>query len=95
MLGIAYVLSSMNTLEYLDEAEQKPTAEQPKSGAPPPDSKTLGKLGSILSGLKKDSVLAGPGGKLPTEKGKSVTEPPPSKTTVKPHTDAVEKFSMF
>lgn len=89
MLGIAYMLSTVNTMEFLDEKEQKPKEkEQPKSGAPMPDMKSIGKLASIL---------AGPSGKLPTEKGKSVTAPPPSKTTVKPHSDpkVTEKFSMF
>lgn len=103
-LAIAYLTSSYTTLEYLDEKEQKPKEKPdapfsgggvepnpfnpPKSGAPKPDMAQIGKLASIL---------AGPGGKLPTEKGKDVKEPPPSKTTVKPHTDpkVTEKFSMF
>jgi len=87
MLGVAYMVSSFPTLEYLDPKQQKPK-EQPTSGAPKPDMKSIGKLASLL---------AGPGGKLPTEKGKSVTAPPPSKTSVKPHSDpkVTEKFSMF
>jgi hypothetical protein len=86
-LAIAYLTSSFTTLEYLDEKEQTPK-EQPKSGAPKVDAEQIGKLASIL---------AGPGGKLPTEKGKDVKEPPPSKTAVKPHSDpkVTEKFSVF
>jgi hypothetical protein len=90
-LAIAYLTSSFPTLEYLDEKDQKPKKkeeEQPSSGAPKVDMKTVGKLASIL---------AGPGGKLPTEKGKDVKEPPASQTKVKPHTDpkVTEKFSQF
>jgi hypothetical protein len=93
-LGIAYLINSFPTLEYLDEKDQKPTEkEQPDSGAPKVDMKSIGKLASIL---------AGPGGKLPQEKGKDKTEPPPSKTPVKPHTPekpskgvTTEKFSLF
>jgi hypothetical protein len=88
-LGIAYLASSFPVLEYLDAKEQKPKEkEQPKSGAPMPDMKTIGKLASILGGK---------GGKLMTQQGKDVKAPPPSHTAVKPHADpkVVEKFSAF
>ena len=88
-LGIAYVVSSYPTLEYMDES--KPTKEkaQPSSGAPKVDMAQIGKLAQMLS--------KGKGEKLPTEKGKDVTEKPPETQPVKPHVDpkVTEKFTPF
>jgi len=95
-LAIAYVTSSFNVLEYLDEKEQKPTEkEQPKSGAPKPDLKSIGKLADMMKGM---NMPPNKGGKLTAEAGKSVTTPPPpGPTPPKPHSDpkVTEKFSLF
>ena len=93
LAGVAYLTSSYPVLEYLDEKEQAPKKEQPKSGAPKPGMKN--KLMGILEGTK--GLMAGKGEKLPQEKGKDVQAPPPSSTTVKPHSDpkVTEKFSLF
>jgi len=92
-LGIAYLTSSYPVLEYLDEKDQKPKKEQPKSGAPAPDMEQIGKLAGILG----KSGMLGKNGTLPMEKGKDVTAPPPSTAPPKPHVDAkvTEKFSTF
>jgi len=88
-LGIAYLVSSYPTLEYMDES--KPTKEdppQPKSGAPKVDMAQIGKLAQML-GKKGD--------KLPVGKGKDVTEKPAETHPVKPHksTKLEEHFSPF
>jgi hypothetical protein len=86
-LGIAYLVSSYPTLEYLDPKEQKEEKPQPKSGAPKVDVAQIGKLAQML----------GKGSKLPTQKGKDVTEKPPETQPVKPHVDpkVTEKFTSF
>ena len=90
-LGIAYLVSSYPTLEYLDPKEQKEEKEkekpQPTSGAPKVDMAQIGKLAQML----------GKGSKLPTEKGKDVTQKPPETQPVKPHVDPkiTEKFTSF
>jgi hypothetical protein len=86
-LGIAYLVSS--STEYLDPKEQKEEKPQPKSGAPKVDMGQIGKLAQMLG--------KGKGGKLPTEKGKDVTEKPPETQPVKPHVDpkVTEKFTSF
>jgi len=94
LAGVAYLASSYPVLEYLDASDQgPPKKEQPKSGAAKPEVKD--KLMSILNGTS--GLMAGKGEKLPQEKGKDVKTPPPSTTTVKPHTDpkVTEKFSLF
>lgn len=85
-LGIAYLVSSYPTLEYLDPKEQK-EEKQPKSGAPKPDMAQIGKLAQML----------GKGSKLPTQKGKDVTSKPAETQPVKPHVDpkVTEKFTSF
>jgi hypothetical protein len=94
LCGLAYLVSSYPVLEYLDASEQGPKKEQPKSGAPKTDPKDLSKIAELLGGK---GVLAGKGGKLPQEKGKDVTTPPASTSSVKPHSDpkVTEKFSLF
>jgi hypothetical protein len=89
LCGLAYLVSSYPVLEYLDASEQGP-----KSGAPKADPKDLGKLAELLNGK---GLMAAKGGKLPQEKGKDVTTPPSSTTSVKPHSDpkVTEKFSLF
>jgi hypothetical protein len=87
-LGIAYLVSS--STEYLDPKEQKEKEKekpQPKSGAPQVDMAQVGKLAQML----------GKGSKLPTQKGKDVTEKPPETQPVKPHVDpkVTEKFTSF
>jgi hypothetical protein len=91
-LGIAYIVSSYPTLEYMDESKaskDKDTKEkeQPKSGAPKVDMAQIGKLAQML----------GKGSKLPMQKGKDVTEKPPETQSVKPHVDpkVTEKFTSF
>ena len=88
LCGVAYLVSTNPVLEHLDPKEQAPTKEQPKSGAPKPDTAQIGKLASLISGK---------GGKLPQKKGKDETKPPTPTTSVKPHSDpkVTEKFSMF
>ena len=86
-LGIAYLVSSYPTLEYMDESkpkEKEKEKEQPKSGAPK-DLAQIGKLAQML----------GKGSKLPMEKGKDVTQKPPETNTVKPDPKTVEKFTPF
>lgn len=84
-LGIAYLVSSYPTLEFLDPKEQK--EKQPSSGAPKVDMAQVGKLAQML----------GKGSKLPTQKGKDVTEKPAETQPVKPHVDpkVTEKFTSF
>ena len=85
-LGIAYLVSSYPTLEFLDPKEQK-EKPQPSSGAPKVDMAQVGKLAQML----------GKGSKLPTQKGKDVTEKPAETQPVKPHVDpkVTEKFTSF
>jgi len=85
-LGIAYLVSS--STEYLDPKEQKEKGKpQPKSGAPQVDMAQIGKLAQML----------GKGSKLPTQKGKDVTQKPHETQPVKPHVDpkVTEKFTSF
>jgi len=85
-LGIAYLVSSYPTLEYMDESKPKEKEkEQPSSGAPKVDMAQVGKLAQML----------GKGSKLPVEKGKDVTQKPPETNTVKPDPKTVEKFTPF
>lgn len=85
-LGIAYLVSY--STEYLDPKEQKEKEKpQPSSGAPKVDMAQVGKLAQML----------GKGSKLPTQKGKDVTEKPAETQPVKPHVDpkVTEKFTSF
>ena len=87
-LGIAYLVSSYPTLEYMDESKPKTEEKpQPKSGAPKVDMAQIGKLAQML----------GKGSKLPMEKGKDVTQKPPETNQVKAHADpkVTEKFTPF
>lgn len=88
-LGIAYLVSSYPTLEYMDESKPEKEKEkpQPKSGAPKVDMAQIGKLAQML----------GKGSKLPMEKGKDVTQKPPETNQVKAHADpkVTEKFTPF
>jgi hypothetical protein len=87
-LGIAYLVSSYPTLEYMDESKPKKEEKpQPKSGAPKVDMAQIGKLAQML----------GKGSKLPMEKGKDVTQKPPETNQVKAHADpkVTEKFTPF
>jgi hypothetical protein len=75
-MGIAYVMTTASTTEYLKEDEQKPEEEEPKSAGVPDPSASLKK---ILGGLEKgDSVAHN------AVAGKSVTAPPPAVTNPKP-----------
>lgn len=87
LFGISYLVSSLSLYEFLDEKEQSPQPKQPKSGAPKIDAESIGKLSKML----------GKGGKLPTAKGKDVTEKPKETQSVKPHknTKLEEHFSPF
>jgi hypothetical protein len=86
-LGIAYLVSSYPTLEYMDESkpEKEKETPQPKSGAPKVDMAQIGKLAQML----------GKGSKLPMEKGKDVTQKPPETNQVKPDPKVTEKFTPF
>jgi hypothetical protein len=86
-LGIAYLVSSYPTLEYMDESKPEKEKEkpQPKSGAPKVDMAQIGKLAQML----------GKGSKLPMEKGKDVTQKPPETNQVKPDPKVTEKFTPF
>jgi hypothetical protein len=87
-LGIAYLVSS-SSLEFMDESKPEKEKEkekpQPKSGAPKVDMAQIGKLAQML----------GKGSKLPSQKGKDVTQKPPETNHVKPDTKVTEKFTPF
>ena len=87
-LGIAYVMSSTNTLEYLDPKEQKPNAPQPKANGIPPAA-VSGML-AALTGKKKGDV------RLPQSHGKANHTKPAAPVHAKPAAPAkIENFSSF
>lgn len=76
-LGIAYVMTTASTTEYLDPKEQKPEEKkQPKSAGVPAVTTSLK---DILGKLEKGDSLA-----HTAVAGKSDTAPPPATTTPKP-----------
>ena len=87
-LGIAYVMSSTTTLEYLDPKEQKPTPPQPKANGIPPAA-VSGML-AALTGKKKGDA------RLPQSHGKASHTKPAAPTHAKPAAPAkIENFSSF
>jgi hypothetical protein len=67
------------------ETEKK---EQPKSGAPKTDPMKDGSLAKLLAATKP-----GKGEKMPQQKGKDVTTPPPETNAVKPHSPDLDKLT--
>jgi len=87
-LGIAYVMSSTSTLEYLDPKEQKPTAPQPKANGIPPAA-ISGMLAAMTGKKKGDS-------RLPQSHGKASHTKPDAPAHAKPATPSkIENFSSF
>jgi hypothetical protein len=87
-LGIAYVMSSSKTLEYLDPKEQKPTHVQPKANGIPPAA-VSGML-AAMTGKKKGDT------RLPQSHGKAGHTKPVVSAHPKPTPPAkVENFSVF
>jgi len=82
-LGLAYLASSYPTLEYMENKE-----EEPKK-APEVD---MAKLAALMGKPGKSE-------KMPQQKGKDVTTPPPETNKVKAHSPEMnkltEKFSTF
>jgi len=82
-LGLAYLASSYPTLEYMDNK-----TEEPKK-APEVD---MTKLAALMGKPGKSE-------KIPQQKGKDVTTPPPETNKVKAHSpdmnNLTEKFSTF
>jgi len=84
-LGIAYVMSSTKTLEYLDPKEQSP---QPKAAGIPPAAIT-GMLAK-MTGSKKGDV------RLPQSHGKASNKKPSEPVQPKPAAPVkIENFSVF
>lgn len=84
-LGIAYVMSSMKTLEYMDPKQQTP---QPKAAGIPPAAIT-GMLAK-LTGSKKGDV------RLPQSHGKADHKKPSEPVQPKPAAPVkIENFSVF
>ena len=72
--GIAYIMSTSTTVEFLDPKEQTPKdTKQPVSA---------GVSAAAATGILKE--LLGKGGKIPSIAGKSVTAPPVPTITPKP-----------
>lgn len=85
-LGIAYVMSSTKTLEYLDPKEQAPP--QPKAAGIPPAAIT-GMLAK-MTGSKKGDV------RLPQSQGKADHKKPSEPVQPKPAAPVkIENFSVF
>jgi hypothetical protein len=86
-LGIAYVMTTTATLEYLDPKEQKPTASQPKASGIPPAA-ISGMLSAMTGKKKKD--------RLPQSHGKASHTKPDAPAHPKPATPVkIENFSSF
>ena len=87
-LGIAYVMSSTSTLEYLDPKEQKPSAPQPKANGIPPAA--ISGMLAAMTGKKKGDV------RLPQSHGKAEHTKPAEPVQAKPAAPAkIENFSSF
>jgi hypothetical protein len=90
-LGIAYIMSSSNTIEYLDAKEQslpKKEKPQPKASGIPPAAIT-GML-SAMTGKKKGDT------RIPQTQGKDDTTKPTLHTPPKPAApEKIENFSVF
>ena len=86
-LGIAYVMTTTATLEYLDPKEQKPTTAQPKSSGIPPAA--ISGMLSAMTGKKKQDRLPQSHGKANHTKPDAPAQPKPT-TPVK-----TENFSSF
>lgn len=87
-LGIAYVMSSTSTLEYLDPKEQKPGAPQPKANGIPPAA--ISGMLAAMTGKKKGDV------RLPQSHGKAEHTKPAAPVHAKPAAPAkIENFSSF
>lgn len=85
-LGIAYVMSSTKTLEYLDPKQQTPP--QPKAAGIPPAAIT-GMLAK-MTGSKKGDV------RLPQSHGKADNKKPSEHVQPKPAAPVkIENFSVF
>lgn len=83
-LGIAYVMTTTSTLEYLDPKEQKP---QPKSSGIPPAA--ISGMLSAMTGKKKQD-------RLPQSHGKANHTKPDAPAHPKPTTPVkTENFSSF
>ena len=87
-LGIAYVMSSTSTMEYLDPKEQKQTAPQPKANGIPPAA-ISGMLAAMTGKKKGDS-------RLPQSHGKASHAKPDAPAHAKPAAPSkIENFSSF
>lgn len=87
-LGIAYVMSTSATLEYLDPKEQKPTTAQPKSSGIPPAA--ISGMLAAMTGKKKGDV------RLPQSHGKESHAKHTAPAHAKPAAPAkIENFSSF
>jgi len=87
-LGIAYVMSSTSTLEYLDPKEQKPTTPQPKANGIPPAA--ISGMLAAMTGKKKGDA------RLPQSHGKASHTKPTTPAHAKPAAPSkIENFSSF
>ena len=88
-LGIAYVMSTSKTLEYLDPKEQKATVPQPKANGIPPAA-ISGMLAAMTGKKKGDTRLPQSQEKADAVKPIVMHTPPKPAAPVK-----IENFSVF
>jgi hypothetical protein len=95
--GIAYIMSTSSSFEYLDEKEQKPShASSHAKPKQPPTPTSTGVPPPAISGLLNSLMKNKGNGRLPQTTGKAVTTKPTSTVPPKPKLSSnIENFMNF